>query len=163
MRVFQILITMVVFCSFLSAAKADPSVCDSGCEYLVRDFVGKYPDNDERARGHWNCWDKKSKISMACTFIRGKEIEKFSHVYRRKGDASTPGSATLPGSRATSYSQCVYLCKAEGNRDEGLCANVCFMQFPPQIAQHDCKPCTPHFDGSGEVAATEIFHQMLAS
>jgi hypothetical protein len=61
----------------------------SKCEYLVRNHSGTYPDERERAAGHWQCYDEDTKASIACTFVRGDAIERFSDVYRRTGGQSS--------------------------------------------------------------------------
>lgn len=71
-------------------AEVPPTLCPpDACEYLVNGFSGTYPSERERADGHWQCYDQESKISIACTFIRGDDIRKYSDVYRRGSSSSS--------------------------------------------------------------------------
>lgn len=104
-------------------ALADPppeTLCGAGCEFLVEDFIGRYPDNAERAAGKWQCWDEIAKSSIACTFIRGKDIEKFSHVYRKNeavggGIDSCFANCMISGSDMFN-SPCASSCRLRFNR-----------------------------------------------
>jgi hypothetical protein len=59
------------------------------CEYAVKNWVGQYPSDSERAAGKWHCFDKDSKVAIACTFIRGDKIYSYSDVYREGTSASS--------------------------------------------------------------------------
>lgn len=74
-------------CAGLGTARSDvpPVLCGKApCDYLVRGFSGTYPN--ERDRINWQCYDRNSTISIACTFVRGDEIRKYSDVYRKKNE-----------------------------------------------------------------------------
>ena len=84
--------------------------CPKGCEYLVRNHSGTYPDDRERAAGHWQCYD--GTASVACTFVRGNDIRKYRDVYR-------PGS----------LQSCLDKCPTKLGRPEYSCARLCEASF----------------------------------
>jgi hypothetical protein len=84
-------LALLLICFGSEQAKSEvPAVlCGSGCDYLVKDFSGTYPD--ERERVNWECYDRESTVSIACTFVRGNDIRKYSDVYRKR-NSLTQGS-----------------------------------------------------------------------
>jgi hypothetical protein len=84
------------------------ALCGSGgCEYLVNNFSGTYPD--ERERVHWECFDRSTLASVSCSFVRGNDIRKYSDVYRK---------------RSGSQHSCFEQCWAE-NQPGSVCAMRC--------------------------------------
>jgi hypothetical protein len=76
----------VVVSASLVRAEVPSNLCPANrCEYLVKNYSGSYPDEHERAAGHWQCYDENTKVSVACTFVRGDAIKGYSDVYRRGG------------------------------------------------------------------------------
>jgi hypothetical protein len=70
-----------------ATAKAPDTLSGSeGCDYLVQNFSGSYPDEKERM--NWECYDQKSTFSIACTYVRGDDILKYSDVYRKRTSPS---------------------------------------------------------------------------
>jgi hypothetical protein len=82
---FPVVIVVALAVGQLSAIAEVPSC--SECEYLVNNFSGSYPS--ERERVNWECFDRSSKISIACTFVRGDDILKYSDVYRKRTSLTT--------------------------------------------------------------------------
>jgi hypothetical protein len=50
-------------------------------EYAVSAARGNYPPEAERT--YWSCYDSASKVSVACSYVRGENIKKFDYVYRQ--------------------------------------------------------------------------------
>jgi hypothetical protein len=77
-----------------AGAEVPTTLCGpGGCEYLVKDFSGQYPDHRERIK--WECYDKRAAMSISCTYVRGDAILKYSDVYRKKPVSTTNTSNPL--------------------------------------------------------------------
>lgn len=130
-RLMKLRASLCVILALLLAVSTQAAYADvpenlcppADCEYLVKDFSGQYPSDEERAKGYWQCYDAKSKTSVACTFVRDNAIEKYSDVYRiaRSGGAQYKYCIATCG-RLTDYMSQVY-CKSDCCKKAGGTVN----------------------------------------
>ena len=84
-----LVLALTILSTFPARSDVPSTLCgQEGCDYLVRSGSGTYPDEKERI--NWDCFDARTKVSIACTYVRGDDIRKYSDVYRRK---STPSDS----------------------------------------------------------------------
>lgn len=113
-------IALLVGMTVRSVASDEPCIPESRCQYSVKDFKGTYPPEKERT--YWSCYDRASKITIGCNFIRGDNIKKFSHVFRKhEEDLDTYCNrfctfGEIMGSRTHLDLPCYYKCKEKGYR-----------------------------------------------
>jgi hypothetical protein len=90
MKLGLVMLSQIVFAT-TALAQVHPD--ETRYEYAVKGSVGTYPD--ERERVNWECFDSRSKMSIACSFVRGALIEKYDYVYKRKSTSAPSGGFIL--------------------------------------------------------------------
>ena len=131
-RVIGLTLALLIASIGASIADVPASLCASNnCEYLVRSHTGTYPDERERAAGHWQCYDERTKMSIACTFVRGDAIRQYSDVYRRSAGG---------GSVRAQWNYCVTSCPQSMLAHQ--CNEMCCHRVGGRyVAENPVRPC----------------------